>query len=270
MTARTLAMRITPPALVGRRRALHILERNYVSSKAVWSVILSGFFEPLFYLLAIGVGIGELAGDIDLPGGESISYAAYVAPALLAASAMNGAVLESTINIFFKLKYGKTYDAILATPMEPADVAVGEIGWSLIRGGLYATAFFGVMLALGLVLSPWGILAVPATLLIGFGFAGVGMAASTYMRSWQDLDLVNLILLPMFLFSGTFFPIVIYPPVLQLLTRLSPLYHAVLLVRGLTLGNVGLGLVGHAAVLAVMGAIGLAVANRRISALLLK
>jgi lipooligosaccharide transport system permease protein len=270
MTARTIVARITPPALVGRRRAVHILERNYVSSKAVWSVILSGFFEPLFYLFAIGVGIGQLAGDIELPGGEVITYAAYVAPALLAASAMNGAVLESTINIFFKLKYGKTYDAILATPMQPADVAVGEIGWSLVRGGLYAIAFFAVMLVLGLVLSPWGVLAVPAALLIGFGFAGVGMAASTYMRTWQDLDLVNLILLPMFLFSGTFFPIDIYPPVLQVVTRLSPLYHAVLLVRGLTLGNVGPALIVHAAYLAAMGAIGLAIANRRISAMLLK
>jgi lipooligosaccharide transport system permease protein len=233
-------------------------------------VILSGFFEPLFYLFAIGVGIGQLAGDIELPGGEVITYAAYVAPALLAASAMNGAVLESTINIFFKLKYGKTYDAILATPMQPADVAVGEIGWSLVRGGLYAFAFFAVMLVLGLVLSPWGVLAVPAALLIGFGFAGVGMAASTYMRTWQDLDLVNLILLPMFLFSGTFFPIDIYPPVLQVVTRLSPLYHAVLLVRGLTLGNVGPALILHTAYLATMGAIGLAIANRRISAMLLK
>ena len=270
MTARTIVARITPPALVGRRRAVHILERNYVSSKAVWSVILSGFFEPLFYLFAIGVGIGQLAGDIELADGEVITYAAYVAPALLAASAMNGAVLESTINIFFKLKYGKTYDAILATPMQPADVAVGEIGWSLVRGGLYAFAFFAVMLVLGLVLSPWGVLAVPAALLIGFGFAGVGMAASTYMRTWQDLDLVNLILLPMFLFSGTFFPIDIYPPVLQILTRLSPLYHAVLLVRGLTLGNVEPALIVHGAYLAAMGAIGLAIANRRISAMLLK
>jgi lipooligosaccharide transport system permease protein len=270
MTARTLVARVTPPALVGRRRAVHILERNYVTSKAVWSVILSGFFEPLFYLLAIGVGIGELTGDIELPGGEIISYAAYVAPALLAASAMNGAVLESTINIFFKLKYGKTYDAILATPMEPADVAVGEIGWSLVRGGLYAAAFFGVMLAMGLVLSPWGILAVPAALLVGFGFAGVGMAASTYMRTWQDLDLVNLILLPMFLFSGTFFPVDIYPPVLQIVTRLSPLFHAVRLIRGLTLGEIGPELLVHAGFLAAMGAIGLAVAGRRISAMLLK
>ena len=95
-----------------------------------------GFFEPLFYLLALGVGLGRLVGDVPAPDGQPITYGAFVAPALLAASAMNGAIYDATFNVFFRLKYDKIYDAILATPMRPGDIALGEIGWALIRGAL--------------------------------------------------------------------------------------------------------------------------------------
>jgi hypothetical protein len=159
--------------------------------KHTWLIIFSGFFEPLFYLLSIGVGIGKLVGHVTGPGGHAIDYRAFVAPALLAASAMNGAVYESTMNIFFKLKYAHTYDAILATPVGVGDVALGEIAWSLFRGVLYSTGFLIVMAALGDVLSWWAILALPAAVLIGFGFASVGMACTTFMRSWQDFDFVQ-------------------------------------------------------------------------------
>jgi len=208
-------------------------------------------------------------GDVVGPDGTPVSYAAFAAPALLAASAMNGAVLESTVNIFFKLKYGKIYDAVLATPVTPDDVAVGEITWSLMRGGIYAVGFLAVMAVMGLVESPWGILALPAALLIGFAFASVGMACSTFMRTWQDLDLVTLVTLPLFLFSATFFPLGIYPTWLQVVARFSPLYHGVELIRGLTLGVFDITMVGHTAFLLAMGLFGLAIAGRRISKLLL-
>ena len=135
MTATALTARVVPPAVFGAR-SRHILERNFLVNRRAWLVILSGFVEPLFYLFSIGVGIGQLVGDLDATVYGTTSYAAYVAPALLASSAMNGAVFESTFNIFFKLKYAKTYDAMLSTPMAVSDIAVGEIAWSLVRGGL--------------------------------------------------------------------------------------------------------------------------------------
>jgi lipooligosaccharide transport system permease protein len=233
-------------------------------------MIVSGFFEPLFYLLSIGVGIGALVGAIPLGDGRTVPYTAFVAPALLASSAMNGAIYDSTFNVFFKLKYAKTYDAILATPVGVGDVAVGEIAWALIRGALYAGTFLLVMLAMGLVLSPWAILAFPAALLIGFAFGAAGMAATSFMRTWQDFDLVQLVILPLFLFSGTFYPLTTYPEPIRLLVELTPLYHGVDLVRGLTTGALGPGMLVHVAYLAAMGLAGLAITARRLERLLLK
>jgi len=269
MTSRTLVARVVPLPAIGSRRAIHLLERNLLVAKTFWPVIASGFFEPVFYLFAIGIGIGKLAGDVTGPGGVAVSYTAFVAPAMLASSAMNGAVFESTINVFFRLKYGKIYDAILSTPMQPGDVAIGEIGWSLIRGGIYAVAFLVVMAVMGLVTSWWGILAFPAALLIGFAFSAVGMAASSYMRTWQDLDIVTLVTMPLFLFSATFYPLDVYPPAIQVLTQLSPLYHGVALVRGLTLGVVEPALLLHTLFLVAMGAAGAILAGRRVAVLLL-
>ncbi len=167
---------------------------------------------------------------------------------------MNGAIYDSTFNVFFKLNYAKTYDAILSTPIGVGDVALGEIGWALIRGGIYAAAFLVVMVVLGMVLSPWAVLAFPAALLVGFAFGAVGMAATSFMRTWQDFDLVQLVILPLFLFSATFYPITTYPEPIQILVQLTPLYHGVDLIRGLTTGVVGPTLLVHVAYLAAMGA----------------
>ena len=191
-------------------------------------------------------------------------YTSFVAPALLATSAMNGAIFDSTFNIFFRLKYAKLYDAALATPMRSGDVALGEIGWALIRGGLYACAFMVIMLALGLVHSVWAVLAIPVALLVGFAFAGAGMAATTFIRSWQDFEYVTLATLPMFLFSTTFYPLSVYPRPIQLIVDCTPLYQGIALLRSLTLGYVSPGLLWHVLYLTVMGAGGLAIAGRRI------
>lgn len=268
MTVPTLPTRVVPPRMFGLR-AHRVLERNLMVGRRNWLLLLSGFFEPVFYLFSIGIGVGALVGDLVIDG-RSVSYAAYVAPALLASSAMNGAVFESTMNIFFKLKWGKVYDAMLATPLRPVDIAAGEIGYSLLRGGIYAVGFMVVMVAFGLARSWWAVMAIPAALLIGFAFAAVGMAATTFMRSWQDFDLVQLVTLPLFLFSATFYPLDVYPAAIQMVTRLSPLYHGVELIRAFTLGSFDWTLPGHAAFLLGMGAVGLAVSGRRLEGLLLK
>lgn len=249
--------------------AARVIERDMLVTRNNWMVFVSGFVEPVFYLFAIDIGLGRLVGDVAGPDGAAISYAAFAAPALLAASAMNGAVYESTFGIFFKMRWGKLYDAMLATPLTPTDVALGEIGWSQLRGLAYACAFMTVMTIMGLVASSWALLAIPAAILMGFAFGAVGMAVATYMRSWVDLDMVNLALLPLFLFSATFYPLSVYPWQLQVLTRLSPLYHGVALVRGLTLGAVGPGLLVHVAFLVAMVIAGGVVAARRLHGQLL-
>jgi lipooligosaccharide transport system permease protein len=266
----TVRARTRPPFLFGGRRAARLVERNLMVYRRTWMVIVSGFFEPLFYLLSIGFGLGVLVGAVAGPDGQSVPYTAYVAPALLASSAMNGAIYDSTMNIFFKLKYAKTYDAILSTPVSIGDVAVGEIAWALLRGTIYATAFLVVAFVLGLVLSPTALLALPAALLIGFAFAGVGMAATTWVRSWQDFDLIQLCVLPLFLFSATFYPITTYPEPLRTVVAWTPLYQGTSLVRGLMTGTVGPGLLVHVAYLATMGLVGLTIVNRRLDRLLLK
>lgn len=247
---------------------MRLLERNFILYKRIWIILFSGFFEPVFYLVSIGFGVGTLVDSVTLADGRAVSYAAFVAPAMLASSAMNGAVYESTLNVFFRLKWGKIYDGMLATPLGAMDVALGEIAWSQIRGGMYATAFVLVMTAFGLVQSLWAFLAVPIALLIGFAFAGVGMAATTFMKGWQDFDLVQLVTQPLFLFSGTFFPISAYPEAIQRLAWISPLYHGVELMRSATLGVFDVSTVGHVAFLVVMGAVGMAITRRRFEKLL--
>ena len=255
---------------LGSRRARFLVERNIYVYRHGWLVILSGFFEPLFYLGSIGFGLGALIGTVNGPGGQPISYQLFVAPALLASAAMNGAIAEGTFNFFFKLRYNKTFDAILSTPLSPGDVAVGELVWALIRGGIYAIAFVIVMAVLGLIVSPLVILAVPAALLIGFAFGAVGMAATSYMRTWQDFDLIQLVILPLFLFSGTFYPLDAYPEALRVVVQLTPLYQGVDLLRSLVVGHLDWSLLVHVVYLVVMGTVGLMVVARRLDKLLLK
>jgi lipooligosaccharide transport system permease protein len=262
-------LRVLPPGLyAGRARMLVV--RSALASRSIWLAIVSGFFEPLFFLVAMGQGLGSLVGTVVGPAGQQLSYAAFIAPGLLAASAMNGAVYDATFSFFIKLKYAKLYDAMLATPLGPVDIALGEIGWALLRGGMYSAGFLSVMLAAGLIFSPWAFLALPAALFVAFAFAAIGIAATSFMRSWQDFDLVQLVVLPMFLFSATFFPLSVYAPGVRWLVQAFPLYHAVALMRGLTTGVVGWPALGHLAYFVVMAALGLGVASRRLKILLLR
>ena len=261
--------RIIPPGALGTRRARYLFERSVYLYRRQWLMIASGFLEPLFYLVAVGFGVGALVGTIPGPNGEAIPYQVFVAPALLASSMMNGAITEVMFNAYGKLRWEKVYDAVLATPLGVGDIALGEIAWAIFRGGLYAVGFVAVMVVLGLLRSPLAILAIPAALLEGFAFAAVGMAATTFIRSWQDFDLIQVVLQPMFLFSGTFFPLALYPAPLQVVVQLTPLYHAVALFRDLTLGILEPGILVHVAYLVVMGLLGLIVVSRRLDRLLL-
>jgi lipooligosaccharide transport system permease protein len=263
------ALRILPMGMTSRRAHV-VLERAFKVYRRSWLVIFTGFFEPLFYLFALGTGLKSLVGTVAGPGGHPISYTAFIAPALLASSAMNGAIYDSTINVFFKLKYAKLYDSMLATSLGPLDVAIGEISWALIRGGLYSAGFFVVMLAMGLTASWWAVLLLPAALLIAFGFAAIGMAVTSFMRGIQDLDLVQVATLPLFLFSGTFYGLSVYPRWLQIVVECLPLQHGIELLRGLNAGVFTVGMVGHAAYFVVMAAVGLFIAVRRLDVLLLR
>ena len=272
-----MTLRMLPPAgrLARLRRAgadgasVRLIERHARVYRHAWLVFFSGIFEPLFYLLSVGLGLGVLIGKVPGPGGQPVPYREFVAPGLMAVSSMNGAMYDSTFNVFFRLKYAKLYDAILATPIRPTQVALGEIGWALIRGSIYAVAFTLVMLALGLVHSAWAVLDVPVAVLIGFGFAALGMTGTTYMKSWQDFDYVLLASMPLFLFSATFYPLSVYPRPLQVVIECTPLYQGVVLLRDLTLGVVGPDLLWRAGYLAALGLAGLWASGRRIAKLLL-
>lgn len=263
------AYRPVPPSVFGLGRSRRLIERNVLAVRKAWWVFLSGLGEPVFYLLSIGIGIGKLVGGIPGPDHSIIPYAAYAAPALLASSAMNGSVIESTYNVYFKLKYTRVYDAMLSSPMEASDVARGDIITALGRGSAYAAAFVVMMAALGDIRSWWAVFALPGAVLVGFAFSAMGMALTTYMRGWPDFEFVNLALLPLFLFSTTFYPLSVYPRWLQIVVECTPLYHGVAMLRSLTLGYVGFADIGHAAYLAVMGIIGFRIAARRIQMLLL-
>jgi lipooligosaccharide transport system permease protein len=259
---------VSAATLAGTRGRL-LFERNLMVYRRSWMIIFSGIFEPLFYLFSMGIGLGHFVGKVPGPGGRLVDYASFIAPALLASAAMNGAVYDAS-NVFWKMKYAKVYDAVLSTPIGPADVAVGETAWALFRGFLYALSFMVVAGSLGLIESVWGLLALPGAVLIGFAFAGIGVAATTFMRTWQDFELIALVQLPMFLFSATFFPISTYPEAIQWVVRFSPLYHAIELLRALNLGTIGYAQLVNIAYLVALGACGLLIAQRRIGKLLLR
>jgi lipooligosaccharide transport system permease protein len=253
------------------RRAASVTERNIATLKpAYWGVVISGFLEPVLYLLSIGVGVGALVGELPLPDGRVVPYAVFVAPAMLAASAMTGALSETTFNFFAKMKYIKLYDGILATPVRPFEIALGELAWAMIRGNVYAAAFLALMVLMELTSVGRALAAFPATVLVGFAFGAVGMALSTFMRSWQDFDLMSSAQFTLFLFSGTFVPAQAYPAWLRWLVEVTPLYRSVDLIRGISTGSVGWLQVLDVLYLLALLAVGLLIAGRRMGKLLCK
>ncbi|GAA3738144.1 ABC transporter permease [Leifsonia bigeumensis] len=259
---------LLPSLYAGNARS--VMERGVLATaKTNWLIVVSGFFEPVFYLLAMGIGLGSYIGSVQVPGGPTIPYAAYIAPALLAVAAMNGAVFDSTWNVFFKMNFGKIYDGMLATSLGPFDVALGEIMLALARGAVYACGFMIVMQVLGLNLAWTAILALPAVVLIAFAFASFGMGITSYMKTFQQMDWINFIMLPMFLLSATFYPITVYPEWMQWLIQAMPLWHGVELVRGLTTGLLSPAMIWHVLYFVVMILIGMTLTTRRLKVLFL-
>jgi lipooligosaccharide transport system permease protein len=267
----TSTLLVARPATAQRPfgRAARLFERNVAVYRSEWLMLASGLLEPLLYLASVGVGFGKLVGTVPYDG-QRVPYAQFVAPALLATSAMNGAIIDATFGVFHKLKHMKVYDAVLATPVGATDIAIGEVAWSLSRGLIYSVAFVAVAALFGDLRSWWSLAALPAATLIGLCFAGVGTAATTFMRSWQDFDLVQLAILPLFLFSATFYPLSTYPTALRWVVEVTPLYHGVALLRELTLGGLGWSALGHLAYLAALGVAGVFVAGRRLERRLLR
>lgn len=253
--------------MVGSRRSLRVLERNVMIYRAQWVMLVSGFFEPLFYLLSISIGLNKLAGPLPVDG-KVVSYSLFVAPGMLAASAMNGAMIDSIFNTFFKLKISHSYDALLTTPLEVTDIAMGEVLWALSRATMYAASFIICMALLGDAGSAWVVLCWPAAVLTSLTFSCMGLAACTFMRTWQDFDLVLLVQLPLFLFSGTFFPVTLYPNWLGAIVTVSPLYQAAALMRGFSLGQFQWIMIFRCAYLLAIALLCLSIASRRFKKIL--
>lgn len=244
-------------------RGLKVIARNN------WVIVLSGFFEPVLYLLSMGLGLGALVGDVEFEG-HAVPYAAYIAPALMAVSAMNGAVYDSTMNVFFKLKHAKLYEQMLSTSLGPMDVALGEIFLAMFRGLLYALGFMAITTLLGLNLSWTAVLAIPAALLIALGFASLGLGITSFMKTYQHLDFVWFLMMPMFLLSATFFPITVYPQAVQWIVMALPLWHGVDMIRQLTTGIFAPSMGVHITYFAVMVLVGCVLATKRLKALFLR
>lgn len=252
----------------GRSRA--IIERASIALRSsTWVPIATGFIEPVLYLLAFGYGMGTLIGDITTATGK-IDYTVFIAPGLLATSAMNGAIYDSTWNVFFKLNESKLYQGMLATPLGPLDVALGEIIWALLRGLSYAIAFMLITAPLGLVPSWSALLAVPAAVLIAFGFASFGMAITSYFKTYQQMGLINIILLPMFLFSGSLYPISVYPDWLEFTIKLLPTWHGIELIRDIWFGAIDSSSFYHLSYFLFMIVAGLFFTTRRLRDLFMR
>ena len=238
------------------------LEFFFAQYRRVWrGTAISSVVTPVIYLLAFGFGLGELVDrTTDLP--EGISYLEFVAPGLLAATAMQIASFEASWPVLSAIKWSRQYHAMLATPLRIGDVLLGHQAFIAFRMLMTAVVYLAAIAAFGAVNSPLGILAIPVTVLVGIAFAAPIAAWGAYTESDASfVAIFRFLVLPMFLFSGTFFPIERLPGVLEVVAYATPLWHGVDLCRQLTLGDVDPASAAfHLAYLLGFTAIGLAVA----------
>jgi lipooligosaccharide transport system permease protein len=247
-------------------RTFAIVERNYMTYRHAWTIVLSSVIEPLLYLLSIGIGVGALVGTVP---GVDVKYTVFVGPGLLATAAMNSAMNLTSFGVFSRIKEERTYDAVLPTPVSVTDIAFGEVAWALLNGLVSSSIFLAMLAVLGYVITPWALLAIPGSVLIGFAFASVGLAVTTYLRDFSDFQLIQLVMLPMFLFATTFYPVTTYPEPVRPLIEALPLYQSIELVREPALGHLGRGMVIAAVYLLVLGIAALWLATRRMAKALL-
>ncbi len=248
------------------RRTGSLVERNALIYRRSLTPVLSSILEPVLYLLTIGFGVGALVGNV---AGVDVPYASYVAPGILATTAMNAAFNQTSFGIFMRIKLDRIYDAIVPTPLSIADIAIGEVASAVLSGVFASVGFVVVMLVLGLVVSPGILLAIPGSLLVGYAFGAGGLAVTTYMRDFSDSQLIQLVMLPMFLFATTFYPLSVYPSWARPLIQLLPLYQSIQLIREPALGIFHWDLLVAVLYLVVFGTAALALATRRLGRKLL-
>jgi lipooligosaccharide transport system permease protein len=215
------------------------LEFFFAQYRRVWrGTAVSSVVTPVIYLLAFGFGLGELVDrTTDLP--EGISYLEFVAPGLLAATAMQIASFEASWPVLSAIKWSRQYHAMLATPLRIGDVLLGHQAFIAFRMLMTASVYLAAIAAFGAVNSPLGIFAIPVTALVGIAFAAPIAAWGAYTESDASfIAIFRFLILPMFLFSGTFFPIERLPGILEVVAYATPLWHGVDLCRQLTLGDV--------------------------------
>ena len=228
---RLLALWRPPP--VSPRAALRIWQRNLLLYRRSWLMnILPNFFSPLLYLVSIGIGVGVYIGTRI----SGLEYVVFLAPALAANAAMNGGVFETTYNVFVKMRFSHLYDAVITTPLEPEDVAAGELAWGTTRAVLYGVTFGLVMVAFGFVKS-WMVVFTPIEfILIGLVFGLIGLIFTALSPGIDYFSyFFTLFVTPLFLFSGTFFPVSNLPAALQWVAWFSPLFHGSEALRDLSL-----------------------------------
>ena len=214
------------------RAAWRLWQRNASIYRRTYKLnILPNFFEPVLYLLAMGIGLGAYLDPID-----GVEYIHYIAPGLVATAAMYGTSFEVTFNCFVKMEFGRVYDAAISTPLTIEDVALGEILWGTTRSLIYGVVFLGIASLFGVVNTPLAVLAPIAIALIGLMFSVVGL---TFTAMIPVIDYFTyywtLFMTPMFLFSGIFFPLDRLPGWVSVVAWFMPLHHAVDLMRSLTL-----------------------------------
>jgi lipooligosaccharide transport system permease protein len=243
---------------------LRVVEREYLIYRRVWrGTIFMTFVTPVLFLTAMGLGVGNLV-DRGTGQVEGLSYLVFVVPGLMVASAMQGAVMESLWPIMAGMKWFGAFRAIVNTPVRPADLQRGYVLWTGCKVALQATVFLFVAALFGGVPSPVGILAIPATVLTAAAFAAPMTAFSASQESDFSFPLImRLLVLPLFLFSGTFFPVSQLPDWIQPLAYLSPLWHGVELARAATTDSFDLiDTFGHIAFLVVLVGFGFAWGRR--------
>lgn len=253
-----------------RRRSHVLVLRSALASRRTWWWVATGFLEPLFYLATLGFGLEQLVGTVHAPDGSPITYAAFIAPALLAATTMNGAFYDLSVGFYYKLRHARIYEAVLTTPTGVADVLLGETLWSALRGTLYAAVFLAAMAVLGAATSPWALAMLPVAFAVAFSFGLIALAVTTYLRSWSDTQLVQLITVPMLLFATTFYPLEVYPGALQPVIQALPLYQANVLMRSVAVGTWSPAATFATGYLIILALLGATVALRRLERILVK
>ncbi len=244
-----------------------VWQRNFLVYKRLWHrSIAFGFLQPVLFLTAMGVGIGALLTPDALQAFDGFPYIDWLGPGLLSAMAMQTATFESTYPIMNKIRWGRNYEAMLSTPLTTRHLVIGEVFWVAFRIATLASIFLVVLAIFGIIRSPFAVLAVPVAVLIGVAFSSSLVAFTATQHTDVGFSaLFRFVINPLFLFSGTFFPLSRLPDAVEWLAWLTPLFHGVHLIRGLILGNLNLAAAPiHLAYLLAMLAIGVILADRNL------